>query len=115
MKTTKQIVLEILKKYPKTRSSDKELFLVYEERYSLNATPKWFLNNQINFLFIRDAIRYRAQIQRSWLYPPRKKVKEFRDKRREAKTREFSDYNWRKVKSLPIVEVQGKKVKYGKI
>lgn len=99
--SVKQTVLEILKKYPKTRSSDKELFLVFEDKYNSNTNANFFIEDHFNF--IRDAIRYRAEIQASWLYPAVKKIKQYRDKKRKVKTREFSDYNWRKVNKEPLV------------
>lgn len=99
--SVKQTVLEILKKYPKTRSSDQELLLMYYSLYWEYSSENFI---KYNFQFIRDFIRYRAEIQASWLYPPVEKVKQYRDKKREVKTREFSDYNWRKVKKEFLVD-----------
>lgn len=84
---------------------------MYYAKYCTYLSAYLFIEN--HFQFIKNFQRYRASIQASWLYhPAKKKVKEFRDKIREAKMREFSDYNWRKGKREPlqVTEVKGKKV-----
>lgn len=59
--TTRQIVLEILRDYPKARNSDEELFLYFERNYSTETTTQDFIKE--HFDFIRNFIRYRAYWQ----------------------------------------------------
>lgn len=105
---TRKIVLQLLKKYPKTRSSDKELLLKYMYVHWDVFSMREFIEN--HFSFIQNFIRYRAKIQAEWLYPASKKVRAYREKMREAKKKEFiNDFQERKIRKDEVISITLKK------
>ena len=92
----KAIVREILKKYPETRDSDKELLLTYYLYYSTYKHVETFIIE--DFDFISKFIRYRAEIQnKEGLYKATEEIQKKRNVMKKEKTVEFTDYQNRVV------------------
>ena len=81
--TITQQVEAILRFVPLARSSDKELFVIYMQKYGLELTPK-----QIELFkkmpSLETVRRTRQHIQEQGKYPPTKEVEEARYKKYQA-------------------------------